>query len=701
MIETGSAESLGSECRDGGVNFAVYSPRAARVELCLFDSRGLEKKIDLPGNTNDVWHGFVPGLRPGQRYGYRVHGDYAPKSGARFNPAKLLIDPYARELAGDVLWADAIFDHERRHKDGRLLPNFADSAPCVPKSVVIRADEEPAGHCRIPWRDTLLYELNVRGYTMRHPAIDRRQRGRLNALGSRAVVEHLKALGITSVELMPIHAFVDEEFLTRRKLRNFWGYNTINFFAIAPRYVGPDGLAGVRRTIDTLHDAGIEVILDVVYNHTAEGGRDGPTLSFRGLANDVYYRLLPDDRAEYINDTGCGNTVNTSEAVVRRLIVDSLAYCVDALGIDGFRFDLASSLARTPDGFDGSHPLFNDIRRHPALACAKLIAEPWDIGPGGYRLGAFPEDWGEWNDQYRDTVRSFWRQDPGSAPDFARRVHGSSDIFETSNRGPEASINFVTSHDGFTLADVVSYNDKHNEANGEENRDGHRHNLSSNHGVEGPSDDPAINAARRRHRLNILATLAFSQGTPMLLAGDEFGNSQSGNNNAYAQDNPTGWLDWAGVADDPEFVAQARRLIAIRREIGLLRQADYRHARLSGLTGQPEVLWFGTDGRLIPEQAWHDARLIGMLLSEPEAESSRPERISAAAILFNSSDADLAVRLPTIRSAGQWNVRYSTAGNAEPRLDKVDSDGASLDMPAFSVACLTHEAEQGIANRER
>jgi glycogen operon protein len=668
----------------------VFSPSAARVELSLFDRSGDELRIDLPAQTDGVWHGFVPGLAAGQLYGYRAHGGYEPEVGLRFNPNKLLIDPYARELAGEFRWNDSVFDHIRGRTGRPLLPDTADSAPFVPKSVVTGSFATPAGRHRIPWSDTLLYELNVRGYTMQHPAIDEQQRGRLRALGSAAVVAHLRSLGVTSVELMPIHACIDEEFLTRKQLRNFWGYNPINYFAIAQRLLGPCGLTGVRQTIETLHDAGIEVILDVVYNHTAESGRDGPTLSFRGLANEVYYRLHPEDRSEYINDTGCGNTLDTSEPMVRRLIVDSLAYSVEALGVDGFRFDLAATLARSEHGFDAHHALFAEIRNHPVLDSVKLIAEPWDVGPGGYRLGGFPPDWSEWNDRYRDAVRSFWRTDAGTAPDFARRIHGSSDIFEHGGRGPAASINFVTSHDGFTLADVVSYNEKHNEANGENNRDGHQHNLSTNHGAEGETTDPAINAARRRHRLNVLATLLFSQGTPMLLAGDEFGNSQSGNNNAYAQDNPIGWLDWNDLADDPAFFDEVCALTAVRREIELLRQQVYRHARQSDLTGHSEVLWFGTDGQPMHDDGWHSAGFIGVLFSGHSEETGRPMAINAAAILFNPGDADLSVRVPAIDAPGRWEIRYSTAGIASSR----ESVAGSLYVPAFSVVCLTHGPDQ-------
>jgi isoamylase len=704
LIETGSCERLGALVAGGGVNFAVFAPAAETVELCLFDHRGAETRLELPMQTDGVWHGFVPGLGAGQHYGFRAHGAYEPVAGLRFNPHKLLLDPYARALAGPFRWSDAVFDYERPAGAAPLRPSTLDSAPFMPKAVVTSPWPEPADRRAVPWAETLLYELNVRGFTIRHPAIDAAERGRLTALGHRDVLAHFKALGITSVELMPIHAFVDEDFLTRQGLRNFWGYNTLGFFALAPRYLGPEGLAGVRRTIETLHAAGIEVILDVVYNHTAEGGRLGPSLSFRGLANAHYYRLLPNDPSEYINDTGCGNTLNTSEPIVRQLIVDSLRYCVEALGVDGFRFDLATTLAREPHGFNPKHPLFAEIQADAVLAGVKLIAEPWDVGPAGYRLGGFPPGWAEWNAEFRDTVRRFWRQEPGIAPDLARRVHGSADIFEAGGRGPQASINLVTSHDGFTLADLVSYLERHNEANGEHNRDGHSHNFSANHGVEGESDNPKIIASRRRHRLNLLATLLLSQGTPMLLAGDELGNSQAGNNNAYAQDNPTGWIDWGDLAQDPSFFDDVCRLTQLRREVPLLRQACYRHGEPAPATGLPNIEWFDAAGTAIAPDEWPATTSLGLLLSQAGTDDdSRADAsadtgadtgadtdagaggVLAAAILFNAGDDALSIQLPAISAPGAWRTRFSTAG-ADPA---VTADGR-LRLPGFSVVCLTY-----------
>ena len=694
MIETGTAARLGAEVVEDGVNFAVYSPRASCVELCLFGAEGREtERIELPARTGDVWHGFVPRLEAGQQYGYRAHGPYEPEAGLRFNPAKLLLDPYARAIAGTLRWHDAAYDYVRHHGGTELVESRLDSAPYVPKSVVT-AGPPAAAPRRAPAADTghtLIYELNVRGFTMRHPAVAAADRGRFGGLASPPVIEHLRALGITTVELMPIHAFVDEAFLVDRGLRNLWGYNSIAFLAPEPRYLGPDGAAGVAAAIADLHDAGIEVLLDVVYNHTAEGGRHGPTLGFRGLANDVYYRLVDGSPGHYVNDTGCGNTIDTRHAVVRRLIVDSLRHWVTDYGVDGFRFDLATTLGRQSDGFSPQHPLFEEIRQDAVLRNVRLIAEPWDIGPGGYQLGGFPADWAEWNDRFRDTVRQFWRGDQGTGPDFARRVHGSADIFEAGGRGPGMSVNFVASHDGFTTNDLVSYAERHNAANGEDNRDGHRHNFSTNHGVEGLTDDADIVAARRRHRMNLLATVLLSQGTPMLLAGDELGNSQAGNNNAYAQDNETGWVDWSGLDSDPAFVGEIAGLARLRRELPLLRQTRYRHGEPSTATGRADIEWFDVRGQVVGESQWPDIRALGLLLSRPDDDDDDnrddgENGPAAVCLLFNSGREELEFTLPAISRQGRWRCRYSSGGGQTGVLDE-----AACPMPAFSVACLSFE----------
>ncbi|HUF71750.1 MAG TPA: glycogen debranching protein GlgX [Gammaproteobacteria bacterium] len=688
MIEPGSPDPLGARVLDGGTNFAVYADGASRVELCLLDAAGQEtRRYDLPAETGGTWHGFVPGIAAGQRYGFRAHGPYEPEAGLRFNPSKLLVDPYARALSGQLVWCDALFDYDPEASRERLVPSKEDSARFVPKAVVTAPPAARATRCRVPWSDTLIYELNVRGLTMRHPAVGIADRGRFGALASRPLLEHFRALGITSVELLPIQAFVDENLLRLKGLRNFWGYNTLAYFAPEPRYLGRDGAAGLKRVIDRLHGANIEVLLDVVYNHTAEGGRLGPTLSFRGLANASYYRLVDGNLGEYVNDTGCGNTIDGDEPIVRRLIVDNLSYWVTEFGIDGFRFDLASVLGRTREGFVARHPLFAEIRDAPALKDVKLIAEPWDLGPGGYRLGGFPLQWAEWNDQYRDTVRRFWCREPGQAPSLARRVHGSSDIFEPSGRGPAASINFVASHDGFTTADLVTYAERHNEANGEDNCDGHRHNFSENHGIEGATDNPVVLAVRRRHRLNLLATLLFSQGTPMLLAGDELGNSQSGNNNAYAQDNEIGWLDWSALTADPGFFAEVCELARVRRELALLRQSEYRHGEPSAATGRPNFEWFDAESGTIAEAEWPWITALGALVSLPDEMTKAEDRVLAVALLFNASETDYEFSLPPIAGRGEWVCRYSSAGGRPKAIS-----GNRFRVAGFSLACLGYQS---------
>jgi glycogen operon protein len=685
LIETGHQEPLGATPAEGGVNFAVYASKAARVELCLYDDRDNEVlRVDLPACTDGVWHGFMPGLAPGQRYGYRAHGAYDPPVGLRINAHKLLLDPYARAWSGKLSWSDAVFDYQRQPPDGLLLPSEDDSAAFVPKSVITAPGASPPSRRPKPWSETVIYELNVRGYTMLHPAVAEPERGTFKGLRVPAVIDHLGALGVTSVELLPIQAFVDEEFLVAKGLRNFWGYNTLGFFAPDPRFLAAGEIGEFKELVDALHDANIEVLLDVAYNHTAEGGKLGPTLSLRGLDNEAYYRLLPDDPSEYVNDTGCGNTLNTNHPAARRLVVDSLVYWATAMGVDGFRFDLATVLGRTGTAFEREHPLFAEIQEEPRLAGVKLIAEPWDVGPGGYQLGNFPRDWAEWNDRFRDGVRAYWRQDPHAAPELARRVHGSSDLFEASGRGPGASINFVACHDGFTTADLVSFAERHNEANLEDNRDGHGHNLSMNHGVEGPTNDADVLAARRRHRQSLLATLLFAQGTPMLLAGDELGNSQAGNNNAYCQDNAIGWLDWSGLAADPEFCASVRELIRLRRELPLLRQTDYRHGELAESTGRRDIRWFDTGGEPIAEAEWGGIASLGVLLSAQGDVAADGTR--AVCVLYNAPAAPVEFRMPSIEAAGRWVCRYP--GAAGRRL--LSRDGQGVLVPGGSVVCLAY-----------
>jgi glycogen operon protein len=652
MIEPGCPTPLGATADASGTNFAVYSSVAERVELCLFDSSGHQAKtIDLPGCTDDIWHGYLPDCNAGQSYGYRVHGPYAPEIGQRCNPHKLLVDPYARALSGKFGWHESVFDR-----------NNMDSAGYMPKSVVSAPfNERLNSRPRVPWSEMVFYEANVRGYTMRHPGVAEADRGRFSGMCNAQVLEYLKALGITSLELMPVHEFIDEHHLYKLGLRNFWGYNTISFFAPSSRYAKVDARAEFLDMVRSIHDAGIEVILDVVYNHTGESDTNGPTISFRGLDNLAYYSTEAGSPGAYINDTGCGNTVNADHVRVQQMILDSLRYWHLDMGVDGFRFDLAPVLGRHDHGFSSSHPLLQAISNDESLHDAILIAEPWDPGPDGYQLGHFPERWSEWNDRYRDDVRRFWRGDQGSASDFAKRLHGSADVFEASGRTPLASFNMIASHDGFTLADVVSYKQRHNEANGEDNKDGHSHNFSCNHGAEGPSDDTAILDVRRRQRLNMLASLLLSQGTPLLLAGDEFGHTQDGNNNAYAQDNDTAWLDWSKIDEDPGFLQQVKALIKLRREEPLLRSPAYVH-------DEGNITWLKPDGHKISNADWDAAHALTLVLG------------GKIAVLINASSEAVLFALP-----GNFEESRLLFGSSPD----VESQSGTVSLPALSLATLT------------
>lgn len=652
QIREGAPASLGSRCHDDGVNFALYSAHAERVELCLFDADGKHetRRLTLPGHSDGVWHGFVPGLRAGQQYGYRVYGPYEPESGHRFNPHKLLIDPYARLLAGDLTWSDASYGFRLGDEAEDLSFDKRDSAAGTPKGVVVGGEGESHGARapRVPWNDTVIYETHVRGFTMRHSGLPAGTRGTFEGLGHRCVIDYLKSLGITSVQLLPVQAFVDDHFLVRRGLCNYWGYSPLNFFAPQPRYLGVSGLTSFKDMVRALHEAGIEVILDVVFNHTAEGGRIGPTLSFRGIDNASYYRLQSDNPREYVDYTGCGNSLNFDHPRVVALALDSLRYWAGDMEVDGFRFDLAVTLVRSGGAFQVSAPLLQAIAADPLLSSRKLIAEPWDLGPGGYRLGGFPPEWAEWNDRFRDTLRGFWRGDAGVLPEWARRLHGSCDLFGHPRRGPWASINFATSHDGFTLTDLVSYARPHNEANGEDNRDGHQQNLSANYGTEGPTADPDLRALRERQRRNVLASVFLSQGTPMLLAGDELGRSQGGNNNAYCQDNETSWLDWSGQDTESEFLAFVRDLIALRATHPVLRRQRFAHGDQNApLSGFADIEWLREDGERMSEEDWHDQerRCVGMLLAECLAEHAEAVEDTVLVIL-NASQQALEFVLP-------------------------------------------------------
>jgi glycogen operon protein len=684
VILRGSDQRLGATWDGDGVNFALFSEHAEAVELCLFDSQGNETaRLRLPDRTGDVWHGFVPGCKPGQRYGYRVYGRYDPVSGFRFNPSKLLVDPYARALGGALRWRPEVFGFDSSRPADLSLKNTADSAPFVPKSVVVGTSPKPRPGVRVPWAETTIYETHVRGFTMRHAAVPDADRGTFRGMRNREVLSYLKSLGITTVELMPIHAFIDEHFLHERGLTNYWGYNSIGFFAPSSRYLGSGPIDECREMIDAIHDAGLELILDVVYNHTAEGNHLGPTLSFRGIDNSSYYRLMPGNASEYINDTGTGNTINADHPQVRRLILDSLCYWVEDMGVDGFRFDLAAVLGRTATGYHREHPFFLEIEKEPSLAGIKLIAEPWDVGPGGYQLGQFPPRWAEWNDRYRDGVRRLWRGDDGKLGEFANVYSASADRFDTSGRGPWASINFVASHDGFALADLVSYEHRHNEANGEENRDGHQHNYSHNYGVEGPTDDVSLQSLRRRQRLNMLATVLLSQGTPMLLAGDELGNSQAGNNNAYCQDNEIGWLDWSGLDADPAFLRQIRKLIRLRANLPLLRQRVHLHGRRRSAAGFHDIDWLGPDGKQLSPEQWQHIRAMTVLLCDTRSGSGADD-VHAVAVLFNTVDDSVTMRLPRVGPSGRWFSVFSTVDGEQELLP----EGGEFVLSGRSLACL-------------
>ena len=583
----GASDVIGAHADEGGVNFALYSAHAERVELCLFDATGAQEiaRLPMPEHTDQVWHGYLPGAGPGLCYNYRVYGRDAPEEGHRFDGGNLLLDPYARAWKGRLGWS----------KDPA-------GAELIVPQCIVTAEAEPLGLARRimrPMAETVIYEAHVKGLSALHPAIAREQRGTYAALRSPVLIDHLVRLGITAIELMPCQAFLDERRLVRQGLSNYWGYNPIGFFVVEPRYAATaEPLAELQAAIAALHQAGIEVILDVVYNHTGEGDEDGPSLSFRGIDNASYYRL--EETGAYVNLTGCGNSLNLEQPRVLQMVMDSLRYWVEIVGVDGFRFDLAVTLGREGQGFDPGAGFFDAIRQDPVLGRVKLIAEPWDIGDQGYRLGGFPPGWAEWNDRYRDAVRSFWRGDEQVLPELAARLLGSADIFERQGRRSFSSINLVTSHDGFTLADLVTFEGKHNGANGEEGRDGHHNNLSWNNGIEGPSDDPLVLAARLRDRKNLLATLLLSQGTPMLLMGDELGRTQAGNNNAYCQDNATSWVDWEAI--DEELLVFAREIIAFRAAHPVLRRARFMHGE------KGNVRWWHPKGREMQAEDWEEAR---------------------------------------------------------------------------------------------
>ena len=687
-----------------GVNFSLFSENATQIQLCLFDGPDGNQentRISLTEQTDHVWHIYLPEVRPGQRYGYRVYGPYAPEEGHRFNSAKLLLDPYAKAVAGSIHWSDALFGYMLGHPDADLSQDERDSAAGLPKCVVVDpafgwGNDTPP---RTPWHKTLIYELHVKGFTIRHPEVPPELQGTYEGLSHPAVINYLQSLGITAVELLPVHQFVADKHLVDRGLTNYWGYNSIGFFAPESSY-SSSGILGqqvaeFKTLVKTLHREGIEVILDVVYNHTGEGNHLGPTLCFRGIDNAAYYRLVADNRRYYMDYTGCGNTLNMTHPRTLQLIMDSLRYWVLEMHVDGFRFDLASALARGLHEVDRLGAFFDIIHQDPVLSQVKLIAEPWDLGEGGYQVGNFPVLWAEWNGQYRDTVRRFWKGDGGLVGDLAFRLTGSSDLYERSGRRPYASINFVTAHDGFTLNDLVSYNEKHNEANGDENGDGHNDNLSWNCGVEGPSNDPAIQTLRLRQRRNFLATLLLSQGVPMLQAGDESGRTQQGNNNVYCQDNELSWVDWKLDRPRQELLEFTRRVIHLFHQHPVLRRRKFFQGRKIRGSEVKDLVWFRSDGKEMTDEDWDNwhERCLGLRLAGDAIEEVDPRgnRISddTLLILLNAHHEPLPFVLPAHRARMRWELLLDTReAKGTPRRRLLLRGGQPYELEARSLALL-------------
>jgi len=680
---------LGPDWDGEGTNFSVFTENGRRVELCLFDADGNEERIELRERTAFNWHCYLPGVGPGQRYGYRVHGPYDPRSGRRFNASKLLIDPYSKAIDGAVDWdaANVLPYVPGPDPDADLQLDSTDSAPAIPKSIVIDPsfDWQDDDHVRprTPWHETVIYEVHVKGFTKCRPGVREDLRGTYAGLASEDAIGYLRSLGVTAVELLPVHHIADEGFLHERGLTNYWGYSTIGYLAPHSLYAAtPDPLREFKGMVKALHGAGIEVILDVVYNHTAEGNHLGPMLSFRGVDNQSYYRLVPDDPRHYMDYTGTGNTLNPLHPTVLRLIMDSLRYFVIDCHVDGFRFDLASALAREFYEVDRLSAFFDIIHQDPILSQVKLIAEPWDVGPGGYQVGNFPILWSEWNGIYRDVMRDFWRG-RASVAEFASRFTGSADLYETDGRRPFASINFVTAHDGFTLRDLVSFNEKHNEANGEGNRDGTDDNRSWNCGVEGPTDDPSVLSLRARQQRNFLTTLLLSQGVPMLLGGDEIGRTQRGNNNAWCQDNEISWFDWDSC--DEELLAFTRSLIELRHAHPVFRRTRFLEGKGEQL---PDVWWMRPDGRRMTRRDWDNAnaRAIGVFLNGNElgAETQHGEEVrdDSFLLLFNAHYEDIVFRLPARRFGIRWQPVLSTGMWEAERL----APGADVTIESRSIA---------------
>jgi isoamylase len=686
-LAPGSPYPLGATWDGLGTNFAVFSAHAQRIDLCLFDPSGRREvaQFALPECTDEVWHGYLPNAQLGLLYGYRAFGPYEPQRGYRFNPRKLLLDPYARRIFGELKWSDALFGYRVDSPRADLSYDRRDSAPGMVKGVVTDDSFNWADDRRpnIPWSDTVIYEAHLRGLTMLCEEIRPHERGTFAALAEPTIIDHLRRLGVTAVELLPVHAFAQDRYLLQKGLRNYWGYSTLGFFAVEPRYLSESSANEMRVAVRRLHAAGLEVILDVVYNHTAEGSELGPTLSFRGLDNSIYYRLVPDNPRHYINETGTGNTLNVAHPRVLQMVMDSLRYWVTHFHVDGFRFDLAVTLGRESYGYDPGAGFFDALRQDPVLSQVKLIAEPWDIGPGGYQLGHFPPGFIEWNDRFRDGIRRFWRGDKGPRGDFAARIAGSSDLFDRHRRRPWASINYAASHDGYTLADAVSYVEKHNQQNGEDNRDGHNENYSANWGVEGPSDDPAIRATRGRVQRALLATVFLSQGTPMLLAGDEFGRTQHGNNNAYCQDNEISWLDWkqAATPEAQTLADYVARLARLRRDNPVLLSRQFLHGKDEVAPGVLDIAWFDTHGEAISSDSWNNPEK--RLLAVRRAARNGDGTVTILTMLLNPGESERTFTLPKPHLPCRLLI-----DSAAPAKGEQNIAGADVPVAARSVMLL-------------
>jgi isoamylase len=695
----GQPYPLGAAWDGEGVNFALFSEHAEKVELCLFDKRGRREiaRIAMPWQTDQVWHCYLPEARPGQLYGYRVYGPYDPGNGHRFNPNKLLLDPYARDIAGTVRWNDALFGYTIGDRAEDLLPDPRNSAHGVPKSRVIDpaftwGDDRPLD---IPWHDTVIYELHVKGYTIRHPDVPEPYRGTYAGLATEPVIDHLKRLGVTAVELMPVHNFINDRHLVEHGLTNFWGYNSIGYFAPHAAYSATGEVGEFKTMVKRLHSNGIEVILDVVYNHTAEGNHLGPTLCFRGIDNIAYYRLVGEDRRYYMDYTGCGNTLNMMHPRVLQLITDSLRYWVQEMHVDGFRFDLAPTLAREAHAVSRYSGFLDIIHQDPVLSRTKLIAEPWDLGEGGYQIGNFPIGWTEWNSRFRDALRAYWKGEGSLIGELAYRITGSSDLYAHSGRRPYASINFVTCHDGFTLQDLVSYNEKHNLENLEENRDGENNNLSWNMGVEGPTPNLNIIKAREQQKRNFLTTLLLSQGVPMLLAGDEMGYSKSGNNNAYCQDNEISWMYWDINSQEKELLDFCCRLIRLRKDHPVFRRRHFFQGRRIKGASVKDISWLTPSGEEMTDKEWshHHARCLGLLLHgdaiEEQDEHGSAIRDDTFLLLLNAHSEVIPFRMPEHVGIARWEVEVDTCFPDGRRPDRrTFNTGENYLLQARSSALL-------------